>query len=183
LRRSNLPAVKIVFLELKSERFDLGVASQEAEPALALWASARGLGVGHIDGAPFDTNELERVAERIENKQAQLPPDGPGFIVIHSSHLIADCPEVRRAIEFFDPIVRVYGHVCGVVIIGEYPGCHTETVDFGPHQFCIAPEYDMYSQYKLVIVNPDATVAIVPQTKGRITHALLYTPNMSLQFH
>jgi hypothetical protein len=65
---------------------------------LEAWCSKRGLHLGGHEGPHDKTNHVERLRQKIRQKQKQLPSGHPNILAIENHNLFTDCPNIAHLI-------------------------------------------------------------------------------------
>ena len=100
----------------------LGLSTKEKKSLLEEWAARNNCMVGSFDGPPFNSNELQRMREKIFKEQKQLPKDVANLIMVYDTDFFYGINNMIEVIDVLEKFVYKHNHVLALIIKGGYTG-------------------------------------------------------------
>lgn len=153
---------------------EFGVAPKEDLAILEAWAQERSLRVGEFSGPPYDSNELGRIEKRLQDEQAQLPPEFPSIVIIENLGVFLESSEPRKVVARLEEAVYSYPHLLGSIIVGTMIGPETPPAGrmIGQHAFVTRSGSPMESLSLLFLFNRFCIHKVSPGTISKLYRVL-----------
>jgi hypothetical protein len=148
--------------ECEPDAFEFAFAPAGRYDELEAWADERGLSVMSVEGPLHDFDESDRVAAALRKKEAQLPRDGAGVVVIWTNGLeLRDRRRLRALALSLQEELSEVPHVAAVVVASTSLDQSGEpaVVHVGRHVFARVRPYPQRMERFLIVCNEHASAS------------------------
>lgn len=153
----------------------LGLASEENTKKLMNWAEEHNCEVGNFEQPYYESNELQRMKTKINEKRKQLPFEKPNLIMIYDSDFFYRCGNLFHIINELEKLLAKYKNINGVIIRGKVMATIEPLIaKIKQHTFIQKYQYDNYAEQYLVIWNMASETKFDEETNKRIIDSILF---------
>jgi hypothetical protein len=153
---------------------EFAVAPESSKSELEEWATERGLEINSVVGPPLESDECQRIRNKINGEQKQLPKDRVNVIAItHYTHLVFES-QMAGTVSRIEEAVYGHPHVGLVAIYGGF-GAQTSSehvLHFGDNEVHLTPDWPSW-HYCLLIRNRFSNPSFSASTLARLKEALV----------
>jgi hypothetical protein len=117
---------------------EMGICDRDNSLELDGWRKAHGFHFEGYEGPWNDTNEIDRLKQKIAHKQSQLPAGHPNMLLIENNYIFSHYPNILRLISALQEEVHKHKDLAFVLVQGsnasgrdDVPGVITQ----GEHRF------------------------------------------------
>ena len=132
----------------------LGLSTEENKDKITRWAEGHNCEVGNFEQPNFESNELQRMKTKINEKRKQLPYDRPNLIMIYDNDFFYTCGEPIHVINELERLLARYKNINGVIIRGKVMAPIEPLISkIKQHIYIQKYQYDAYAEQYLIIWN------------------------------
>jgi hypothetical protein len=116
----------------------MGICHRDNPAELGIWRTAHGIHTEGYEGPRDDTQEVERLKQKINREQHQLPPGYPNVLVIENDHVFSHYPYVPHLISVLQEEIYKYQNLAFIQLRGANGSGRdeiSETIAQGDHRF------------------------------------------------
>ncbi len=152
----------------------LGLSTEKKKNKLVKWAEEHKCEIGNFEQPYFESNELQRMKTKINEKRKQLPYDKPNLIMIYANTFFFTCGEPIHVINELEKLLAKYKNINGVIIRGKVMATiEPLTAKIKQHIYIQKYQYDAYAEQYLIIWNIASERKFSKESVKRIVDGIL----------
>jgi hypothetical protein len=153
----------------------LGLASEENTKKLMNWAEEHNCEVGNFEQPYYESNELQRMKTKINEKRKQMPYDKPNLIMIYDNDFFYRCGDPFYVINELEKWLAKYNNVAGVVLRGKVMATIEPLIaKIKQHTYIQKYQYDNYAEQYLIIWNVNSERKFNDESNKSIIDSILF---------